>query len=342
MERQIKKRRLLAVHYVEVVYWVTLMMILTTWSAGAWAGSRRELEQVVVVDQDGNGNFYTVQDAVDAIQQGPATIHINAGTYPERVVIPASLSYITMQGAGMGLTIINYNLKAADIGTDGSPLTAYNAATVSVFASNFVATDITFQNTQPPPPPGVDGYQAPAFRISGDKAAFYRCAFVGAQDTLCDDQGRHYFEDCYVEGSIDFIFGNGRSLYKSCQLHSIAQGYGSVAAQDRQSDGENTGFSFVNCKVTGSGPIYLGRAMGPYSLIVFSYSSFDNILDPRGWDDWDHDRSKDGTVFFGQYKCYGPGADEAGRVTWSHELSDDQAQPYLATTFIDGQDWLPS
>lgn len=62
--------------------------------------------------------------------------------------------------------------------------------------------------------PGMQGGQAVAFRVSGDKAFFFGCGFYGAQDTLCDDAGRHYFRDCYIEGSIDFIFGNGRSLYK--------------------------------------------------------------------------------------------------------------------------------
>lgn len=70
------------------------------------------------------------------------------------------------------------------------------------------------QNTAPAPMPGMQGWQAVAFRISGDKAYFSGCGFYGAQDTLCDDVGRHYFKDCYIEGSIDFIFGNGRSMYK--------------------------------------------------------------------------------------------------------------------------------
>lgn len=72
--------------------------------------------------------------------------------------------------------------------------------------------------------PGLEGWQAAAFRISGDKAFFSNCGFYGAQDTLCDDAGRHYFKDCYIEGSIDFIFGNGRSMYKvmfSCNLYTI-------------------------------------------------------------------------------------------------------------------------
>ena len=55
--------------------------------------------------------------------------------------------------------------------------------------------------------------QAVAMRISGDKAAFYNCKFMGFQDTLCDDKGRHFFKDCFIQGTVDFIFGNGKSLY---------------------------------------------------------------------------------------------------------------------------------
>jgi pectinesterase len=57
------------------------------------------------------------------------------------------------------------------------------------------------------------GGQAVSMRISGDKAAFHNCKFIGFQDTLCDDRGRHFFKDCYVRGTVDFIFGNGKSLY---------------------------------------------------------------------------------------------------------------------------------
>ena len=69
------------------------------------------------------------------------------------------------------------------------------------------------QNTAPAPPGGAVGKQAVALRISGDYAAFFNVNFYGAQDTLYDHKGRHYFYRCYIEGSIDFIFGNGRSFY---------------------------------------------------------------------------------------------------------------------------------
>jgi len=80
------------------------------------------------------------------------------------------------------------------------------------------------QNTAPAPMPGMQGWQAVAFRISGDKAYFSGCGFYGAQDTLCDDAGRHYFKECYIEGSIDFIFGNGRSMYKVLPIFMLYSG----------------------------------------------------------------------------------------------------------------------
>jgi len=64
----------------------------------------------------------------------------------------------------------------------------------------------------------VVGAQAVALRVTGDKAAFYGCGFYGAQDTLNDDGGRHYFKECLIQGSIDFIFGNARSLYEVIKI----------------------------------------------------------------------------------------------------------------------------
>jgi pectinesterase len=45
-------------------------------------------------------------------------------------------------------------------------------------------------------------------------------------------------------------------------------------------------------------------------------------------------------VFYGQYKCTGPGATYAGRVAWSHELTDDEAKPFISLSFIDGTEWV--
>lgn len=55
---------------------------------------------------------------------------------------------------------------------------------------------------------------AVAARIYGDKSSFYDCGFVGYQDTLWDVEGRHHFKNCFIEGAVDFIFGNGQSYYE--------------------------------------------------------------------------------------------------------------------------------
>lgn len=80
------------------------------------------------------------------------------------------------------------------------------------------------QNVAPIPKPGDVGGQAAAIRIRGDSAAFWGCGFFGAQDTLHDDSGRHYFRDCFIQGSIDFVFGNGKSLYEVSPRIIVNQG----------------------------------------------------------------------------------------------------------------------
>lgn len=68
---------------------------------------------------------------------------------------------------------------------------------------------------------GSTGEQAVALRVSGTKAAFYNCSFYGAQDTLYDHKGLHYFNNCFIQGSVDFIFGYGRSLYEVQYLSTL-------------------------------------------------------------------------------------------------------------------------
>ncbi|GAB4834990.1 Probable pectinesterase 68 [Ancistrocladus abbreviatus] len=130
------------------------------------------------------------------------------------------------------------------------------------------------------------------------------------------------------------------SVVKDCEIHSIAKRFGSIAAQDRKSPDEKTGFAFLNCRVTGTGPLYVGRAMGQYSRIVYSYTYFDDLVAHGGWDDWDHTSGKNKTVFFGVFKCWGPGAAAVRGVSWARELDYDSAHPFLAKSFVNGRHWI--
>lgn len=48
------------------------------------------------------------------------------------------------------------------------------------------------------------------------------------------------------------------------------------------------------------------------------------------------------TSFYGEYKCYGSGARNTTRVNWSHQLTLDEATPFITQTWINGQDWIRS
>ncbi|XP_075641197.1 putative pectinesterase 68 [Castanea sativa] len=302
--------------------------------------------RVITVNVDGSGDFQAVQAAVDSVPTNNTenvVIQISAGNYIEKVMVPVTKPYITFEGAGRDVTVIEWHDRASDRGPNGQQLRTYRTASVTVFANYFSARNISFKNTAPAPMPGKEGGQAVAFRISGDKAYFSGCGFYGAQDTLCDDAGRHYFKECRIEGSIDFIFGNGRSMYKDCELHSIATRFGSIAAQFRHKEDEKTGFAFVRCRVTGTGPLYVGRAMGQYARIVYSYTYFDDVVAHGGWDDWDHTNNinnNNRTVFMGVYKCWGPGAETLKGVSWAPELDFKLAHPFLVKSFVNGRHWI--
>ncbi|XP_057834828.1 probable pectinesterase 53 [Cryptomeria japonica] len=297
---------------------------------------------ITVDKRPGVGDYSSVQDAVDSLPLFNilrVVIKINAGTYKEKVNVVASKAFVTFEGAGADKTVIEWGDNAATPGPDGRPLGTFASASVAINSPYFIAKNITFKNTTPCPLSGAPAKQAVAFRISADTAAFLGCKFLSWQDTLYDHLGRHYFKDCYIEGSVDFIFGNGLSLYEGCHLHAISNALGALTAQKRSSLLEETGFSFVKCKVTGSGVLYLGRAWGTFSRVVFAYTYMDKIIVPKGWYDWG-DRTRDLTVFYGQYKCSGGGASFAGRVSWSRELTDDEAKPFIALSFIDGEEWI--
>ncbi|XP_043713276.1 putative pectinesterase 11 [Telopea speciosissima] len=281
---------------------------------------------LVKVDQSGNGDFKKIQDAIDAIPSNNVDnvfIWIKPGTYREKVVVPADKPFITLSGSKASTTIIT--------GSDHGNI--FECPTLSVLATDFVARYLTIQNTFGAGDKGV------ALRVSEDRAAFYMCRIISYQDTLLDDTGRHYYNNCYIEGATDFICGNAASLFEKCHLHSTSEGTGAITAQRRESPSENTGYTFLGCKITGVGTCVLGRPWGSYSRVVFAMTFMSSAVLPQGWDDWGRP-STHSTAYYGEYKCYGPGAASSGRVKWSKTLSDAEAKPFLSKDMIGGRAWL--
>ncbi|XP_075503455.1 putative pectinesterase 8 [Primulina tabacum] len=299
---------------------------------------------ILCVDHNGCCNFTTVQAAVDAVNVSSlrrTIIWINNGIYFEKIIVPRTKPNLTFQGQGYTSTAIVWN------DTANSSHGTFYSGSVQVFAANFIAKNISFMNVAPIPGPGAVGAQAVAIRVSGDKSAFWGCGFFGAQDTLHDDRGRHYFKECYIQGSIDFIFGNAKSFYENCHITSIATPVpagtrninGAVTAHGRASKEENSGFAFVNCSIGGTGRIWLGRAWRPFSTVVFSLTNMSDIIAPEGWNDF-NDPARDQTLFYAEYNNTGDGANTTLRAPYVQRLNDTQASPFLNLSFIDADQWL--
>lgn len=46
------------------------------------------------------------------------------------------------------------------------------------------------------------------------------------------------------------------------------------------------------------------------------------------------------TVFFGEYKCVGAGANYTYRASYAKQLEQSEAAPYMDIGYINGDEWL--
>ncbi|RWV79781.1 hypothetical protein BHE74_00014990 [Ensete ventricosum] len=159
-----------------------------------------------------------------------------------------------------------------------------------------------------------------------------------ASDRYSNGQNVGTFDSATVAVESDYFCANGIT-FEACTLHAVAESYGAVAASQRNSPLDNSGFSFLECRLNGTGLLYLGRAWGRYARVVYSYCQLEGIILPEGWNDWG-DPSRKSTVYFGQFNCNGDGANLQGRVSWARSLTYLEAKPFMDRGYIDGELWL--
>lgn len=57
-----------------------------------------------------------------------------------------------------------------------------------------------------------------AFKTESINGFYKNVSFISTQDTLYIDNNDNFFDDCYIEGDVDFIFGSGNALIKDCKI----------------------------------------------------------------------------------------------------------------------------
>ncbi|KAJ7532126.1 hypothetical protein O6H91_14G073500 [Diphasiastrum complanatum] len=314
------------------------------------AGSRRLLADLYsrpnsVVAQDGSGKFRRIQDAVNAapndIKTGLYVIHVKAGVYWEQVSIPSSKVSIAIVGDGIGKTVIANNLNVQMKG-----MTTFKSATVAIGAPGVVFRDLTIQNRA-----GAAAHQAVALRVSADRVVIFRCSLEGNQDTLYAHNGRQFYTNSVIQGTVDFMFGNAAAVFQSCTLLALKPLTGqqvTLTAQGRIDRNQNTGFSFQLCSVVGSldlqkvisiAPVYLGRPWKLYSRTVFIKCNLSFIVNKAGWLNWIGDFALK-TLFYGEFQNTGAGAGTNQRVSWSTQMTARQAKEYNVLPFITRSNWI--
>lgn len=285
----------------------------------------------IVVDQNGNGDFKTIQEAVNAAKSYPSqriTIFIKDGTYYEKVKVHSWNTTISFIGESRKKTIITYDdyFNKINLGRNST----FYTYTLLVEGNDFFAKNLTIQNSS-----GEVG-QAVALNVNANRVVFSNCTFLGNQDTLytSGEGTKNYFKDCYIEGTTDFIFGDATALFENCTIHSKKDSYITAASTPKDT---SYGYVFKNCKLTADEnvtKVYLGRPWRPFAKTVYINCEMGKHILPEGWHNWSKREAEIGS-FYAEYKCTGEGFQPKNRVSWSHQLKDSEAKNYTIEKILD-------
>ncbi|KAL4348367.1 hypothetical protein GQ457_17G018700 [Hibiscus cannabinus] len=280
--------------------------------------------KIIKVKKGGGGNFDTITKAIASVpirNRKRVIISIAPGVYKEKITIDRNKPFITLMGNPKNMPNVTFDGTAKKYGT-------VDSATIIAFSNYFVAAYLNIVNSSPHPNGKVQGEQAVALRVAGDRSAIYNCNLYGFQDTLCDDRGHHFYKNCNIRGTDSDLY-----VVPDPRLTVIT-------AQARESSSEDTGYSFVHGRVYGPAKnTFLGRAWRSSPRVVFSYSNMGKVVNPAGWSH-NNQPNRAKTVYYGEYKCTGEGSSPSKRVPFAKKLTDKEAKQFITLDFIGATKWL--
>lgn len=317
-----------------------------------------------IIAADGSGDFTSIQQAVDAIPgggQAPTVLLLRAGEYHERVVVHKD--NVRIVGEDRDKTVITARGCAKDLNPDGTERGTFLSATFMVTGRCVEVENLTIRND------AGDGRivgQAVAVYAAGDRGVWRNVRMIAHQDTLfCGPlmqkvvdfisprqgsaecvasigdstltRSRQYFEDCFIQGDVDFIFGPYRCWFERCTLFMGARGGWYTAANTPE--GQPFGLVFHACTLTGAceeGQGFLGRPWRKFARTVFLNCGMDAHVAPLGFIDWDQERVV--TERCGEFGTAGLRADQSTRHPRQKRLTKAEAAAYTVQAVLGGPD----
>lgn len=319
----------------------------------------------VAVNKKGVFTCATIGEALQQFAKEKALsaiILLHPGVYREKIMIEQPNLTILGTGKNAAVTTIVFNnaegtpVRDGDVQSEGQSTYVMDCATVMVTdkARNFQAQNLTFANDFATEKARAEGrmksVQAFAIRDEADQSSFWKCRFIGRQDTLYANVGRQYYKDCYIEGDIDFIFGGAAAVFDNCEIRSLdktgkSKGYVTAPSTLKQ----EKGYLFYHCHLTSDFQFpdkgMLGRPWHPSSekRLVNSAATFrecqiDMPIGKKAWDSmankYDVFQPEDNRLY--EYKNTGDGAVQS---TNRQQLTEDEAVNYTVAAFLG--DWTP-
>ena len=307
----------------------------------AMAANPYDNPDTIFVARDGTGEFRNVGDAVEvcrAFMDYNKVIFVKNGTYKEKIIIPSWLDNIEIVGEDVNQTIITFddhaNIRLA--GTEQG-MGTFRTYTLKIEGNGITVKNITIENNS------ARLGQAVALHTEGDRLRFIGCRFLGHQDTIYTGKAgtRLYFENCYIEGTTDFIFGPSTAWFEGCTIKSKANSYVTAASTPNNVE---FGYVFNHCRLIaeeGIDKVFLGRPWRPYAYTLFMNCELGKHIVPAGWHNWGN-AANEQTARYLEYNNSGEGAATTQRAPWSRQLSKKEAAAITPQrVFRIESQWMP-
>ena len=285
--------------------------------------------------------FKTIQGALDFAESidksAVKEIYIAPGLYNEKLEITIPNLKLIGWGGTPDEVVIEWDSLYGLLDAGGFVHTTDSTATVAIrdAAKNVTIENLTisnYWNTQERmDEAGLAIERGLALLVQTDNFVMKNSRLLGIQDTLELFTGRQYFENVFISGYTDFIFGtNNTTYFKNCTIHVIdtekddkgTAGYITAFKGSNKGAGDAIvyGAIFDGCKFTADegltpGCTALGRPWGEYAAVAIINSELGGHISVKGFTGGKNERyvsmnakPTDSTVQFVEFNNTGAGA----------------------------------